>query len=105
MSKYLILYRSQNSAAEQLAGQDPAAAEASMQAWMTWAQKAGDAVVDFGMPTQSVAGAPDGQSFVGGYSIMQADSADEIQTVLEGHPHLESGGTIEVLELLAMPGM
>jgi len=42
---------------------------------------------------------------VTGFSIMQAESADELTALLDGHPHLGFGGSVEVLEFLAMPGM
>lgn len=103
MTKYLVLYRAPVSASEQMANNDPAAAEAGMQAWMAWAQRAGDALVDLGSPTQPVAG---GQGDpIGGFSILQADSLDALEAVLEGHPHTEWGGTIEILQFLDMPGM
>jgi hypothetical protein len=42
---------------------------------------------------------------VGGYSILQADSADALRPILASHPHLLiPGSAIEVHELLAMPG-
>lgn len=106
MTKFLVLYRSTQSAAEQMAAADPDAGADSMKAWMDWAAGAGDAIVDFGSPTQTVAGADAGAStYIGGYSIMQADDLAALQAVLEGHPHTVWGGTIEVLEFLAMPGM
>jgi hypothetical protein len=42
---------------------------------------------------------------IGGFSILQAESADGLQAVLEGHPHTAQGGTIEVFEFLPIPGM
>jgi hypothetical protein len=42
---------------------------------------------------------------VGGFSILEAESADALQAVLEGHPHSAQGGTIEVYEFLPIPGM
>jgi hypothetical protein len=42
---------------------------------------------------------------VGGYSILQADSAEALSKVLAGHPHTAMGGTIQTLEFLPMPGM
>lgn len=63
-----------------------------------------DAIVDLGSPTQTVGGGEPG-SFIGGYSFMQADSAQSLHAVLADHPHLGWGGTIEVLELLEIPGM
>lgn len=87
-----------------MATTDPAAAQAGMDAWLAWGQRAGSAILDMGAPVQPVAGAGDGDP-VGGFTIMQADSLDALQAVLEGHPHTEWGGTIEVLEFLPMPGM
>ena len=39
--------------------------------------------------------------FVGGFSIVQADSADAAKKIFDGHPHFEHpGNTIELLEHL-----
>ena len=109
MSKYLLLYRSAVSAADQMAGASPEQAQAGMDAWMSWAGRAGSAITDMGSPTQSVTtvgGAAADSGFIGGYSLMEADSVDALEGLLDGHPHLMTdGNTIEVLELLAMPGM
>ncbi len=104
MTKYMILYRAPVSAAEQMGADDPEAAQAGIDAWMAWAQRAGSALVDLGSPLQPVVGGGVGDP-VAGYSIMQADSLDSLQEVLVGHPHTEWGGTIDVLEVIAMPGM
>jgi hypothetical protein len=105
MTKYLVLYRSSASAAEQMAGATPEQAQAGMDAWTTWAQKAGDAVVDLGAPLGVVEPGGDTGDPVGGFSILQADNADAVRAVLDGHPHAAIGGTIEILEFLAIPGM
>lgn len=104
MTKYLVLYRASASAAEQMANNDPAAAQAGMEAWMAWSRQAGSAVVDLGSPLQAVAGA-EGGDIIAGYSIMQAESLEALRGVLEGHPHTQWGGTIEILEILDLPGM
>ncbi|MFE4468018.1 YciI family protein [Leifsonia sp. NPDC056824] len=105
MSNYLILYRASAPASQQMADQDPAAAAEGMKPWMDWAQKAGDALVDLGSPTETVDGAdPGATSFIGGYSILQADSLEALKSVLDGHPHVAWGGTIEILEILSIPG-
>jgi hypothetical protein len=71
---------------------------------MQWAGKAGDAIVDPGAPL--AAAGSSAASEVSGHSIMQADSAEALGAVLEGHPRLHMPGTsIEVLEMLPMPGM
>jgi hypothetical protein len=109
MTKYLLLYRSTMSAQDQMADATPEQAQEGMDAWMTWAGKAGSAITDLGLPTQSVATVGDGPAasgFVGGYSFMEADSVDALEGLLDGHPHLMmDGNAIEVLELLPMPGM
>lgn len=105
MATFLVLYRSTVSAADQMATADAEAGAASMQAWMAWATRAGEAVVDLGSPTQTVAGGDSAGSFIGGYSILQAESTESVLQLLVGHPHLGWGGTIEVLEMLALPGM
>ena len=48
MAKFLVLYRSKVSAVEQMAQSTPEQAQAGMDAWTTWAEQAGDAVVDLG---------------------------------------------------------
>jgi hypothetical protein len=103
--KYLVLYRSGMTASEQMANNTPEQAQAGMEAWTTWAGRAGDAIVDLGSPTSVVDPGGDSGDPIGGYSILQAESTDALAAVLEGHPHKAMGGTIETLELLPMPGM
>jgi hypothetical protein len=111
MKKFLVLYQSPISAAEQMAKATPEQAKAGMDAWMAWAKKAGSAVVDLGAPTgngTSVTpkGSSAGSTKIGGFSIMQGESINAVVRLLEGHPHfMVPGATIEVLETLAMPGM
>jgi hypothetical protein len=109
MTKFMVLYRSSTSARDQMASATPEQMKAGMEAWMQWAGKAGEAVVDLGAPLAPAAHAGPGSSDAGeisGYSIMQADSAEVLGGVLDGHPHLSMpGNSIEVLEMLSMPGM
>ena len=109
MSKFMVLYRSPASARDQMANATPEQMKAGMEAWMQWAGKAGDAAVDLGAPLAPAAHAGSGSSDAGeisGYSIMQANSAEALGGVLDGHPHLGMpGNSIEVLEMLSMPGM
>jgi hypothetical protein len=104
MPKYMILYRSQQSAGEQMAATTPEERQASMEAWMAWGARAGDALVDFGSPTQpTTADDPGPAGWIGGFSILQAEDTDALEAVLDGHPHRDVG-TIEVLQILDMPG-
>jgi hypothetical protein len=53
-----------------------------------------------------VGGSASGEGFIGGYSLMEAADVDALEGLLAGHPHLMmEGNTIEVLQLLDMPGM
>jgi hypothetical protein len=106
MGRFLILYNSPVSAREAMAAADPEQARAGMEAWMAWAQKAGDALVDLGTPTQSIAhvGSGDGDPQVAGYSIMEGESG-HVEALLAEHPHGQiPGNSIDVLELLPVPG-
>jgi hypothetical protein len=105
MTKFLVLYRAKLSAPEQMAQGGQEQAQASMAAWMAWAQRAGDAIVDLGSPLAVIEAGGDAGDPIGGFSILQAESADAVAAVLEGHPHAEWGGTIEIMEFLSMPGM
>lgn len=110
MTKFMVLYRSAVSAQDQMASATPEQAQAGMEAWMAWAAKAGDAVVDLGAPLESAAhvgpgSATEGAAQVTGFSILQAESAGELTTLLNEHPHLHmTGASIDVLEFIAMPG-
>lgn len=112
MAKFMVLYNSTVPPSEMMANATPEQMKASMDEWMAWAGRCGDAIVDLGSPVQSAkritagsASASDSQ--VAGFSVLQADSVDAVTAMLEGHPHLSSPGqpSIEVLEYLPMPGM
>ncbi|MCS3780817.1 hypothetical protein [Tsukamurella ocularis] len=98
MTKYLVLYRADQSAAEQMAQASPEEQQAGMAAWMEWFGTAGEAIVDGGSPVTG------GDGTVGGYSVLQAETREALDGLLVGHPHLQVG-TIDVLEFLPMPGM
>ena len=111
MAKYMVLYRSSVSAQDQMASASPEQAQEGMDMWMRWADKAGSAVVDLGSPlggSRLVPSGADAQTGtpIGGFSVLEADSADDAVALLEGHPHLQApGGVIEVLDFLQIPGM
>lgn len=98
MAKFLVLYRADATAAEQMANATPEEQAAGMDAWMAWFGRAGDAVVDGGSPVMG------GDGTIGGFSVLQADSRAGAEALLADHPHREVG-TIDVLEFLALPGV
>src|SRR5260370_42689560 len=106
----MVLCLAAVSARDQMASATPEQATAGMEAWMAWAAKAGDAIVDMGAPLAGTAhlgpGAPaTGAGQVTGYSVLQAESAGEITSLLDGHPHLHMpSSSLEGLEFLPPPG-
>jgi len=45
--------------------------------------------------------------YIGGFSILEADSVEGVKQLLDDHPHFHAPGdpSIEVLEFLPIPGM
>ena len=105
MPRYLVLYRSTKTAAELMAGATPEAMQAGMEAWLAWGAKAGEALVDFGSPTQPVGESDPGPAGgVSGFSFLEMPDLDALEALLADHPH-RAVGTIEILEILPQPGM
>lgn len=99
MSQFLVLYRSSASAREQMASATPEHAQAGMEAWQAWVEKAEPALVDLGAPLE-------GDSDVTGFSILRSPSRSAVDELLADHPHRHSpGATIDVLEFLPVPGV
>jgi hypothetical protein len=105
----MILYRAQASAREQMASATPEQKEAGLEAWRAWATKVGYALTDLGTPlahTTHVGPGAASTDGVCGYTILEAGSADEVETLLDGHPHLNMpGASIEVLEIIPIEDM
>jgi len=108
MKKFLVLYRAPISASEQMAKTTPEQGKQGMELWKAWGKKAAASIVDMGAPLErvtSIAG-PASPGHIGGFSLLQATSVDALKKLLDGHPHLKMpGGSIEVFELLSLPGM
>jgi hypothetical protein len=102
MAKFLYLYGGGQMA------ETPEAQEAAMQEWVAWFDTLGDSVADIGNPfgagtTVKNGGASDGgASKLGGYSIINAESLAEASSKAKECPVLQSGGSVEVYEALAM---
>ena len=98
MAKYVLLYQGGS------APQTPEEGQKVTDAWMAWFGAAGDAILDPGnqFGAESAEGADIPASRVNGYTIVKADSSDQVESLLKGHPHLSSGGRIEIHETIEM---
>ena len=112
MKKFLVLYKAPLSAFEQMKTATPEQQKTGMEAWMAWSKKAGSSLVDMGAPLgKSLSIAKGGAvspstNDLGGYSIVQGKSKEAVAQSLKEHPHfMMPEGSIEVVELMAIPGM
>jgi hypothetical protein len=86
----------------------PQAQEQAMQAWITWFGTLGDKVTDMGNPfgasatVKSGGSADGGAAQLTGYSVIEAASLADAAAGADGCPILQSGGTVEVYEAIAM---
>ena len=112
MTKFLVLYKADKAAFEKMMkASTPEQQKKSMDGWMKWMGAHKAAMVDGGAPlgkTKRVdqKGATDSKNDIGGYSVIQADSAAAATKIFgKDHPHLQMPGAwIEVVELMPMPG-
>ena len=76
-----------------------------MDAWMAWFGRVGSDVVDAGAPIgpRQMVGAKAAGTGAAGYSIITADNLAAAVKLTDGHPHLMSGGSIEVCETVPIP--
>lgn len=111
MKKFLVLYRAPASSFEQMKKTTHEQQKAGMDAWMSWSKKASSSLVDMGAPLgKSVrvtkTGSSPSTNDLGGYSVMQAESKESLADSLKNHPHfMMPEGSIEIVELMPMPGM
>ena len=104
MSKFMILYRAPGSARDQMADATPEQLQAGLEAWRAWASRVDYAISDLGTPlahTTHIGPGAASTDGVCGYSILEAGSAEEIETILTGNPQLAMpDGSVEVLEII-----
>lgn len=112
MKKFLVIYHAPADAMQQTANASPEEAEKGMEAWMVWAKKCGDKLIDMGTPLtgglklMEGGGSDHSTRQVVGYSILQAGNMEEARDLMDGHPHLGWNGAceIELHEAMPMPG-
>jgi hypothetical protein len=93
MARYLITYHGPGMP------HDPAAVGQARQAFMAWAQKTGAALVDPGSPIagyRTVGGPAEGP--VLGWSVIEADSPEDVAALLDDHPFVSRGGSLQINE-------
>ena len=111
MKKFLVLYKAPTSSFEQMKKSTPEQQKAGMDAWMAWSKKAAGSIVDMGGPLGksmrvTTGGASPTTNDLGGYTILQGESKEQVAETLKGHPHfMMPDGSIEVVELMPIPGM
>ncbi len=111
MKKFLLLYMSPVSMEDMMKDAKPEDMQKNMEPWMKWFDEHKEAIVDKGQPTGSEmnvtkTGSSKPSSFIGGYTIIQAEDMEAAKAMLADHPHyMMDGGSIEVLEIMPMPGM
>jgi hypothetical protein len=111
MKKFLVLYKAPASSFEQMMKATPEQQKAGMDAWMAWGNKAAASIVDMGAPLGkslrvTKTGASPTTNDLGGYSVLQGASKEAVAETLKGHPHfMTPEGTIEIVELMQIPGM
>jgi hypothetical protein len=111
MKKFLVLYKAPTSSFEQMRKATPEQQKAGMDAWMAWSKKAAASIVDMGAPLGkslrvTKGGSAPSTNDLGGYSVLQAESKEALAETMKGHPHfMMADGSIEVVEVMPMPGM
>lgn len=84
-----------------------------MAKWGAWMGRVGGALVDIGTPLGAgVSVVDDGSAGtatpLSGYSIVQAASLDEAESLVDGHPYLSDGSgdyAVDIYEMLPTPEM
>jgi hypothetical protein len=111
MKKFMALYMAPAEAMAEMMKATPEQMKAGMDAWMAWADKFKDSIVEMGSPLgKTMKVDADGMSSmkndITGYSIVMAESEDDAAEVFEDHSHLSMPGAhIEVIAFFPVPGM
>jgi len=112
MKKFLVLYKASQASFDQMMKATPEQQKAGMDAWMAWSQRAKSSLVEMGAPLgKTTLVKKDGKATpshndLGGYSVLQAESAEALAAQMKEHPHfMMQDGTIEIVEIMPVPGM
>ena len=117
MKKFLAVYTGSTSARER-SGWDTISQDErkkreqdGMKAWMAWGERHKTAIVENGGPLgktkrTGLNGVTDIKNNLAAYIVVQAETHEEAAKLFEGHPHFTifPGDSVEIMELLPMPG-
>jgi hypothetical protein len=110
MKKFLVLYRAPTPAKQRMEEATPEQVKAGMELWTNWMNKNTGAVLDLGAPLEAgkhieAGSASPGDHTIVGFSIVQCETMATATKMMHDHPHFHtSGGSIEILEFLPVPG-
>ncbi len=118
MKKFLAVYLGSQSSPKFTAwnalsaAQREAQQKAGVAAWHAWVEKHRAAILGDGGPlgktkTISAKGIADTKNQLTAYTVVQAESHEAAARMFENHPHfaMMPGDCIEIMEILAIPGM
>jgi hypothetical protein len=100
MAKFLVTYHGGGMP------HDPEQVAQAKAAFQQWLSEQGDAVVDPGDPVNMVAqvssGTPTAPVEIGGYSIIEAPTKDDAVKLLQNHPFVRRGGTLQLNQAIGV---
>jgi hypothetical protein len=113
MKKFMVLYMANAADFERMMKEStPEQQKKGMDAWMKWMGDHKASIVEGGAPlgkTKRVdsKGTSDTKNDIGGYSIVQAETAEDAAKLFgKDHPHLQMPGAwVEIIEVRHIPGM
>lgn len=112
MKKYLALYKMDMEAMRKMMeSTSEEDRKKSMGEWGMWMKKHIADFADAGAPVGKTthvtsSGATAAKNDIGGYSIVQAESAEAAAKLFSDNPHLSMpGAVVELMEIMSMPGM
>lgn len=111
MKKYLAVFvapiEAYDKMKEEMRNKSPEQKKQDMEAWMQWMETNKAHMVDHGGGVGAAKRVTEGgvitdtRNEIGGYMIVQAESADEAAAIFKHTPHLGiAGGAIEVMEIM-----
>lgn len=111
MPRYLLVFNAPEPMDAFMARSTAQEIQRGMEAWTNWKAIADKTIMfEFGGVVKGVAnvgpaGTVDSASQASNYAFAHAATREAVVAVLQSHPHLQrEGASIDVLELLAMPG-